>query len=450
MGEEKERRRFIIWEISICTALISGIAFLTILGNLHFGDEGWYSYDIYQIVLGKRPYRDFFHHRLPLFIEFFALICKVVGISLLKLRIVAGILSLSVFALTYIFIRKNIGEKLGLIGILMLITGFDALKYFTSIQSYSLVASCLLIAVFIAKAEVGNIIKFPLIGIFMVFTQWCRYPVAYIPIAYILFLVLYNYKDWKVLVLSFLCFFAGHLTLFIIHDSPEFRFDIVYGMFQNGPGIIDRLLGLKSWLLMNVKHYFAIGIILFVILIEHFKKQSIEQTVNKIIENEWLFFSLILIIGNFSMYTLGGSHVMQMIYVLPLIVVLTVYLLKLHLRSFSQPVIKNAFFVFIIIFVILGSHGRGLYSYRLRNSHIKLLRFVKNKEADVIIVNDRMLNPTGMGRVLERVREPLLELVKENYKEINIDDRQFEQVIGTLKLYVRKEQDYSSIVDVSK
>lgn len=498
------RKELNIWVISIFTLLISGIAFFTILGNIHFGDEGWYSYDIYQVFQGKQPYQDFFYHRLPLFIEFYGLICKVIGISLLKLRAISGILSIIVFIATYIFIRRNIGGNLGLIGGLLLMTGFDVLKYYTTIQSYALVALCLLIAVFIAKAKIRNIIKFPLIGILMVFTQWLRFPVSYILIAYIIFLVFYNYKDWKVLLLSILCFAASHITLFIIYDSPEFRFDIVYMMSQVSTSFLAKLLTLKGWLFSIFKSYFAISVVLLVLLIEHFKIYSIKTTVNKIIKKEWLVFCLLLILGNFSFYTLTYHLTISMAYVLPLIVISTVYLLKVHFYSFSRPLIKNAFFIFVIIFAIIGTHGRGLYSYRFENSHInimndigqkiesitnkddkllvfgslfgfvskreiirglefdlyglrhsfsmeevekyylmnekKLLSIVNNKEADVIIVNDRLLNPTGMGKVLEEVRETFLELVDNNYSEVNIDDRNYERIIGTLRLYEKKKR----------
>ena len=70
--------------------LLCCITFLLVFGDFDHGNEGWYSNDSYLIYKGKHPYTDFFYHRLPLFIEIYALISKLIGISLLKLRLISG------------------------------------------------------------------------------------------------------------------------------------------------------------------------------------------------------------------------------------------------------------------------------------------------------------------------------------------------------------------------
>ena len=473
--------------------------FMAVMGHLHYGDEGWYSYYIYQITEGGRPYIDFFFHRLPLFIETYAIILKPFEINLLNLRLLSGVVSFLMYIALFTAIKKIVGGRYAVLGVLLLLSVFNGLKFYTTLQSYSLVALLFIISVIISNSNNNNIVKFSIMGILFVIIQWIRYPIDYIPVAYIIFIFLYSSKNYRTLLVSLSLFILAHFALLYFYYSPNFYFDQLFTLSQNTQTpFSEKVIMLGKWIYKLVKQYTVILIITIYVLYNYFKIFTIKDISSMIYERPWFSLSLLLIMGNFLMYGLSRGNAIQMIYVMPLVVLILVFLIDKINLSF-KPVINMFIYTLILLSTLYGIVGDASYSFFYNKSHAKImdeigdkielhttehkdllvfgsmfgfvskrqlikgcefdlyglkhdypdsvrkqysllnptdvLDLVKGKKVDYIIVNDRMLNPDGMGKVLGEVREPLLEAVSNNYESIPVDDRVYEENIGIFELY---------------
>jgi len=491
-----------LW-FGLCFILITAsVLFLAVFGNLD-NNEGWYGNDTYLVMSGKSIYQDFFYHRLPLFIQTYALAAKITGAGLLKLRMISVAFTLLLVLGTYLFLRRITDRKIALIGMLFFLSSFDILRYYTTIQSYSLVALLLLVSVYISLLKSNPFYRYSLIGILLAFVQWTRYPIDYIPLAFFIYLFVLYLRNPKVIYVSIGCFVATHVLLLAVYYSPEFRFDVEYGMFQEAPMTFKTLLQFKSqWISFSIISYLAV-ILIGGLLAIHFaaKRPGIRTITQTILERDWLFLTLLLIAGNAGMYFMAeAGHPVQMAYVLPLMIIMVAYMLFKFLQS-HKGINRSVFYAGLLFVLIIGafvndrnfnlsrrhahlfvmnnigreisnvtseedrllvfgpvmgiSSSRSLVSglefdlfgytdgsisgeevkrYHLMNDQ-ELMRIVKNKQAQMVIINERFLYSKAMGRKLENVREEILGILDNEYERIHINDSFYKDVFGVIKIY---------------
>lgn len=307
---------------ALFAATASLLAAMAVLGN-YDTNEGWYANDVYLLMRGERPYVDFFYHRLPLFLYSFVPFLQVAPLDWVTLRLIgAGWFLLSLVFLA-LLLRKKKDFSLFVFAITFALVNLHGLHIYATVQSYGLVACLLTAAVLLAGRE--SFFRIAALATVLTVAQWIRYPIDYLPIALVLFLVLVHGRRPLLVLTGVGTAAALHGLLALLFWSEPFRNDLILGMFPSaaldGAGSPFSLAYKSEWAVYGLRWFFPL--LLAVPLIFYRKKIPAGGS----FDLGWtrrhprLTLSLLLILGNFGMnFSAPEGHIVQMYFVFPLMI----------------------------------------------------------------------------------------------------------------------------------
>jgi len=231
-----QRERNLFW-IFLSLYFLLGLVFV-FLGRF-FTDENWYFGNSWLVANGMLPYRDFFIHHNPVFFYIYALPQYLFGPNIIVGRLTSLLLAMLTFVLVWRLSRKLGGRVAALITALLLLTNLYNIYYFTSV-SYPVLEACLMILFFTALfGNMKDSIKYPLTTFLLCLVVGVRYPIDFISVLLILYLVYIAYSQWKnkrviLSSLSIAVVTLGAIMLpFIIMTKDQFIFDTITFPFKN-------------------------------------------------------------------------------------------------------------------------------------------------------------------------------------------------------------------------
>lgn len=328
------------------------LVYYAVYGNFD-DNEGWYLLSSQYLASGKKIYIDFYYHRLPFFLYSNWLILKIIGSKLLFIRLYQAIFYLaSISLLFYFLIKKRIAILIWVLICFLILGNFHGMHIYATAQSYSVVQFLFLILLALTLKEKNSWISFVGQGFLVAIIQWFRYPIDYVPLLQIAYLIIF----YGLFSYSFLFFILGYLlislVLFQYFDSDFFRFDTFYSIFHNSTEVSNwsQIFRYKfQWLSNGVRFYFPFIVIILFFIPQLFKK-AYEILKNKQDQdNKIISYLFLLIFFNFLMYFISlDGHVVQMYFVfLPALLFLAILLNRI---SFSlSPKVSGTFIGIILI-----------------------------------------------------------------------------------------------------
>jgi hypothetical protein len=325
------RKRLAILSILLLIGL--ELVFMAIYGN-YDNNEGWYANDVFLLARGEQPYQDFFYHRLPLFLYSFLPFLSFSPVEWIPLRLIsASYFFLGGVVLILLLRRASWAIVIGALGLAAV--NLHGLHIYATVQSYAAVSLLFLLAVLFVEKIRNDHLAVALAGVILVIAQWMRYPIDYIPIAFVLYLLICHRKRPAVVATGLAAAAVLHLLLTVLFWSDAFRYDLMLGMFPSrlaasstpiplpGNDWKTWLLYKSEWITQGVKWFFPL-LVLGVTLTAGFFRNLRPKTVLKNLAGERaVTLSLLLVLGNGAMNFLAPEgHVVQMYFVFPLMIYL--------------------------------------------------------------------------------------------------------------------------------
>lgn len=490
-----------ILPVAISIVLVMSLIFLVFAGNFDI-NEGWYGNDMFLIAQGESPYLSFYYHRLPFFIEIYSYIANIFGMNIYSIRLISFFFTISFVSLTYFFVRKNDSRFLALLTILIYLSIFSSLKTYVTMQTYALTALMLQsILVVLALKNINEYLRLSLLVVVVSCIQWMRYPVDYLSIALLCYLVVYHRKDTSKLLFSIVLYLVINILLFYYYKSDNFIFSVFSGMVQDNPITLKSYLLYKiNWFTFPATNYTLLLIVGGTLTGAVLVKYKYQAIIKHILSIKWLFMALLLIFGNAIMYILApDGHPVQMLYVIPILI--CVYAHVTH-KLFNVKKIPTILFIFLPVFVVSTLSAERDFKFQIKNSEInqynnlgkivntltdendEILAFnpiyglvsnrritkgfefdlygiksklntnlvrkyglnnkenimlsISNRVPRLIILDSRFYSVEGMGQKLLGMREDIIAAVSQNYNQIDYENKSsVNEILGEVNIYVR-------------
>ena len=317
--------------ISLLLAVIGAeLVFLAFHGN-YDSNEGWYANDVFLLTRGERPYTDFFYHRLPLFLYAFSPFSELLGTGWITLRLLSGCFFLLSMIIVVFLLRKSVHPIILLTGLALAAVNVYGLHIYATVQTYAIVAFLLILAVISAGSSLPQMLSATLVTVLMVATQWMRYPLDYLPIAWGIYIILAYKRQPGILFYSVGLFFLLHLSLTLLFWSESFAYDVFSGMSLNREGELSRetlskmpasnwfvwAIYKSQWLTDGVRWFLPL-LVLGLPLLIHLRLRLLS-----FLGDRQHLLGFLLVGGNTAMYLAAPEgHVVQMYYVFPLLIFL--------------------------------------------------------------------------------------------------------------------------------
>ncbi|MDO8518578.1 MAG: hypothetical protein Q7T11_00255 [Deltaproteobacteria bacterium] len=310
---------------------------MAVHGNFD-ANEGWYANDVFLITQGEIPYRDFFYHRLPLFLYSFIPFATVTTLDWVPLRLISALYALIAGFFLNLLISRKVSRQAAWLGLALMLTNLQGIHIYATVQSYALVSLLLLMTVCLAEASgraISDRLGVILIALVAVITQWLRYPIDYIPIAFLLYLFIVYFRRPNLVLIGILTATLGHGILLGIFWSDNFSYDLTLGMFpewklgsgsQNLPSnTFNTWLAYKSeWLFSGIRWFVSLIILGFPLAFMAASRIKSKTLLQNFKQERGATLAILLVLGNAAMNFLApDGHVVQMYFVFPLMIYLT-------------------------------------------------------------------------------------------------------------------------------
>ena len=306
------KERNVFW-IFLSLYLLLGLTFV-FLGRF-FTDENWYFGDSWLVANGMLPYQDFSVHHNPIFFYVYALPQYFFGPDMIVGRLTSLLLAMLLFVLVWRLSRKLGGKTAALIASVLLIANLYIIFYFTTVTYRVLEASLMLVFFAILFSSLKNSIKYPLTTFVLCLVVGVRYPVGFMAILLVLYLVYVAYRNRrnKLIILSSLS--TAVLTLgvimlpFVVLAKDQFFFGTITFPFNRmgferefeiigQTGIFQRVLQVLVTLFGVVRNFLApitilLGLAIYIVSRIWQRKVKIKDLIR---ENQPMVFLLAFVI----------------------------------------------------------------------------------------------------------------------------------------------------------
>lgn len=123
------QRLHVVDYVALGIVLILLVAYLyNLTGWQIFDDEGEYLYQVWRMLDGETPYRDFLTPQLPLFLYAGKLVMSASGVSLFAMRLYSVLLAFSTASLLYLLGRRHGGPLVGLLALFLFLVHPDVFR----------------------------------------------------------------------------------------------------------------------------------------------------------------------------------------------------------------------------------------------------------------------------------------------------------------------------------
>lgn len=363
-------KTFFIICINILFALL-GI-FWVYHGNF-WNDENWYYHGALLFSKGSIPYTDFFYHRLPLHVEFYGTLFKLIGASFVKGRLI----SLSLFLIlnnlqAYVVYRVCQNFFAVSLSYLAFLTPVTLYSYLTN-TTYALSSLLLVFSVFlivVQKFKYTRLFLFTLVN-FLIYSG--RYIIDYyLPILVLLItgLILYFRKDRKALLMIFSASALGLLYIFkytlltgdtnIIFDTITFNFLTIDKNATPAVAVLsEKILSFARFRFMEFENYYPFNIFFVAATLWLLKsvwlgsfKATLAHIPRSPASSLALLFACTITITHFIFFYISLlDWPVTKSYVFPFVILLALWLISETLARFRSD--KQYKIIFQILFVLL-------------------------------------------------------------------------------------------------
>lgn len=326
-------------DLGIIFVLISiglGLAFMVFYGNE--GGNEWYANDAFLVMQGESPYKDFFYHRLPLFLYLFYPLKFICNPGYINFRIFLALVAFLGALLLALLLRRSTSRGITLCGLLLMLLNFHGLHILTTIQVYAAVGLLFLAAVVVTDLFSNEWINGALLALLLAIAQWMRYPIDYIPVAFVTYIVITYRKRFALIMWSLGIYTLIHLILVMVFSSEPFFKGIMQGMFLFSQGLPKEMMALvphasllnwvrykQPWLFDGARWFGPVIILGLSSALYYFirLKPTLRQITDKYLQDRQFLLASLLVAGNLTMYILAPEgHPVQMYYVFPLMIYL--------------------------------------------------------------------------------------------------------------------------------
>lgn len=351
LSEFIEKRKWIISFFLLLLIITTGIRFSTLNMTINNDiDEGYYLTIGQNIVEGGLPYRELWDNKGPILYFIFALIIKIVGNSILGLRIITIFLITASSFLIFLISRKILSDFSAMLAAIffILLTSSYQLQSLTSNSEYFFLVP-VLAAVYIAIFTKGSIVKFFFSGILLglAFNIKTITIFDFLAVAFYIFVARNNFKNLLVLGAGF---FLPTSLFMIFFWKKAMLADYIFIIFQHNikwaTAGFDNTISFPIFILLCFSLTFSVSLLAIGSVISFFKnsKEFINQSRHQI---AFLFGWIILILIGIFLVRKNYPH--HFIHVLPAISILASIYAVWIIQNEKQRHIRKYFIAFVIV-----------------------------------------------------------------------------------------------------
>ncbi|MBI4056115.1 MAG: hypothetical protein HY399_01035 [Elusimicrobia bacterium] len=389
---------------------VAQIATFIILGDV-WTDEGWHFNDAAMFSQGNIPYRDFFYNRLPVALFAYGTWFKLLGTSLLKGRILSGLLALAIWVISFSISRRLGGWRAAIITAALLTLNPYATYYYSTISTYSIGSFLLSLAAwsYMFRSKWGRLSH--AIPLLLLCLAWgTLYPICH-GAAWTLVFLIYTLRqcrtDKKARAYAIFSLALGMLVIgsFFLLSPQRALFDTItfnfrLSQFLREFNVADLNFRVMGWLWLQnfaetIKIYLPIWIILYPALFlwirEAFKTN--ELFVMPRSSSTEIFFLAILTLLNETFYLVAPqASPDQRTYVFPLASVLAGWVCSKTWNSMPASVgrsLSGIAFILLLAFSPLIQHPPPMASHPSR-SDLTAIRTV-GREINALVKSDQTI-----------------------------------------------------------
>lgn len=291
-------------------------------------NEGWYWNDAVMVGKGLVPYRDFFYHRLPGLLLFYAPV-SLVSTSLLWVRLFNVALLVVMFVILRALTARLAGGRAALVASLALTTSPIAIYWLVTVQSYAIVATLYLVAAY-CLVSFSEKAAWVCAAVATALAISCRYVIDYPAIALAGATYTASRRVWTVAVVLPACLvILGSMTaVFALQSPSKFAYQTSTWNMSNArdleslgllpqPGVVSVARATATFLLESVRNFTAITIGALIVLLR-FADGRWYTRIRQGRRTRAVALLALLCCGNLAFYLLApGAAYMQMAFVVP-------------------------------------------------------------------------------------------------------------------------------------